>query len=202
MSELGWLLIAFASTVVAANIAVVVVVRALFKRIRRTLALNGASLRIRARLSTGPRREVLKLRVRLKENIDSGQAAIDLAVRTDGLRGELPRLFRRLKSEGATLEAQLRLLESESDVAVLADVLPAARDRVDQVAHLVRRLRSAVASGLGGISDDSLTMLSSDLDREITAVRAGMQELHELNGRGAFFEPGRRQRTTNNFIQE
>jgi hypothetical protein len=146
MSELGWLLIAFASTVVAANIAVVVVVRALFKRIRRTLALNGASLRIRARLSTGPRREVLKLRVRLKENIDSGQAAIDLAVRTDGLRGELPRLFRRLKSEGATLEAQLRLLESESDVAVLADVLPAARDRVDQVAHLVRRLRSAVAS--------------------------------------------------------
>jgi hypothetical protein len=202
MSELGWLLIAFASTVVAANIAVVVVVRALFKRIRRTLALNGASLRIRARLSTGPRREVLKLRVRLKENIDSGQAAIDLAVRTDGLRGELPRLFRRLKSEGATLEAQLRLLESESDVAVLADVLPAARDRVDQVAHLVRRLRSAVASGLGGISDDSLTMLSSDLDREITAVRAGMQELHELNGRGASFEPGRRQRTTNNFIQD
>jgi hypothetical protein len=45
-------------------------------------------------------------------------------------------------------------------------------------------------------------MLSSDLDREITAVRAGMQELHELNGRGAFFEPGRRQRTTNNFIQD
>ncbi|MET1020423.1 MAG: hypothetical protein ABWX62_10590 [Microterricola sp.] len=197
VNELGWLFIAFASTVVATNVALVLVVRSVYKRIRRNLALNGATLRFRAGLSTGPRREVLKLQLRLKETLDSGESAIDLAVINDGPRGELPRLFRRLKSEAVALESQLRLLESENDPAVLAEVLPTARRRVDQVAQLVRHVRLAVLSGLGEISDDSLSTLRSDVDREITAVRAGMQELHELNGRGALYE-SRRQFPTDN----
>ena len=197
VNELGWLFIAFASTVVATNVALVLVVRSVYKRIRRNLARNGATLRFRAGLSTGPRREVLKLQLRLKETLDSGESAIDLAVVNDGPRGELPRLFRRLKSEAVALESQLRLLESENDPAVLAEVLPTARRRVDQVAQLVRHVRLAVLSGLGEISDDSLSTLRSDVDREITAVRAGMQELHELNGRGALYE-SRRQFPTDN----
>lgn len=190
MNELGWLLLAFGSTVLATNIALVVAVRAFYKRIRRNLSLNATGLRVRARLTSGPRRDVVKLRLRLKDTLDSGQAAMDLAVHSDGPHHELLRLFRRLKSEGDRLEVQLRLLESENDVAVLAEALPTARSRVDQVAQLVRRLRSAVGSGLGGFSEDSLTTLRSDVDREVTAVRAGMQELHELNGRGPF-ESGR-----------
>jgi hypothetical protein len=184
-------LIAFASTVVAANVAFVLALRSIYKRIRRNRAINGAALRVRSQLNWGPRREVLKLRVRLKETLDSGQAAIDLAVRGDGPRGELPRLFRRLKGEGDALEAQLRLLESETDPVVLAETLPNARHRVDHVAYIVRRLRSAVGSVLGDTSDDSLATLRSDVDREITAVRAGMQELHELNQRGVLYEPRR-----------
>lgn len=195
MNELGWLLIAFASTVVATNIALVVVVRSFYKRIRRNLTLNATGLRVRARLSSGPRRDVLRLRLRLKETLDSGQAAMDLAGRGHGPRGELPQLFRRLRTEGETLETQLRLLESESDLAVLAEALPTARTRVDQVAQLVRRLRSAVGAGLGEFSDDSLMALRSDIDREVMAVRAGMRELHELAGRDAFTEPGRRPST-------
>jgi hypothetical protein len=191
VDELGWLFLAFASTVVAAWVTLILVVRAFFRRVRRNLALNGAALRFRARLSTGPRREVLKLRLRLQETLDSGQAAVDLAVGNGVPSGELPRLFRRLRSEGSTLESQLRLLESENDPAVLAELLPAARDRVEQVSHLVRHVRSAVGTGLGTVSDDSLNSLRSDVDREVTAVRAGMQELHELNQRGALTEPGR-----------
>ena len=191
VNELGWLLLAFASTVVAAWVTLIVVVRSFYRRVRRNLALNGASLRFRARLSTGPRREVLKLRVRLQETLDSGQAAIDLAVVIGVPSGELPRLFRRLRSEGATLESHLRLLETENDPAVLAELLPAARDRVAQVSHLVRHVRSAVGNGLGTVSDDSLTSLRSEVDREVTAVRAGTQELHELNQRGSFIQPGR-----------
>ncbi len=188
MSELAWVLITLASAIVAGNIAVVVAVRAFYRRVRRNLALNGAPLRMRARLSHGSRREVLKLRVRLNETLESGQAAMDLAVRSEGPRGELPRLFRRLRVESAGLESQLRLLESETDGEVLAEALPTARARVDDVTGLVRRLRSAVASGLGGLSDDSLTALRSDVDREITAVRAGMDELHELNVQGRFYD--------------
>lgn len=188
MSELGWVLITLASAIVAGNIALVLAVRAFYRRVRRNLALNGAPLRMRARLSHGPQREVLKLRVRLNETLDSGQAAMNLAARSDGPRGELPRLFRRLKTESAALESQLRLLESENDGAVLAESLTTARSRVDEVTALVRRLRAAVASGLGNISDDSLIALRSDVDREVTAVRAGMQELHELTVQGRFYE--------------
>lgn len=195
MNELGWLLLAFASVVLGAWVAVFVAVRALYRRIRRNLSITGATVRVRAQLSHGPRREILKLRMRLKESMDSGQAAIDLAVRSDGPRGELPQLFRRLTSEGGRLESQLRLLESENDEAVLAELLPAARHRVDEVTQLVRRLRSVVGSGLGDLSDDGLKSLRSDVDREVTAVRAGMQELHDLNGRDAYTESGRRPST-------
>lgn len=188
MGELAWVLIAFGSTVVAANVAVILALRSIYKRMRRNRAINGAALRVRSQLNWGPRREVLKLRVRLNETLDSGQAAIELAVRSDGPRGELPRLFRRLKSEGDALEAQLRLLESETDPVILADSLPTVRHRVDHVAYIVRRMRSAVGSALGGTSDDSLTTLRSEIDREITAVRAGVQELHELNEQGVLDE--------------
>lgn len=195
MNELAWALIAFASAVVAANVALVLVLRGLYRRIRRNHAINGAALRIRAQVNWGPRREVLKLRLRLKEALVSGQAAIDLTVGSKGPRGELPRLFRRLKSEGDALDTQLRLLESEYDPAALAEILPSARHRVDHVVHIVRRLRQAVASSLGELSDDTLMALRSDIDREITAVRAGMQELHELNGRSVLYET-RRQPST------
>ncbi|MET4637180.1 hypothetical protein [Mycetocola sp. 2940] len=195
MNELGWLLLAFASTVLATNVALVVVVRSFYKRIRRNLALNATGLRVRARLASGARRDVLKLQLRLKDTLDSGQAAMDLAVRSNGPRGELPQLFRRLRSEGEVLESQLRMLESENDLAVLAEALPTARSRVDQVTQLVRQLRSTVGSGLGEFSDESLTALRSDIDREVMAVRAGMQELHELNGRSMSSESGRQPST-------
>lgn len=184
MNELGWLLIALTSTVVATNVALVFLVRALYKRVRRNLALSGTSLRFRARLSSGPKRDVLKLRVRLKETLDSGAAAMDLAARSDGPRGELPQLFGRLTGEGIRLDSQLRLLESENDPAILNEGVIQARQRLDQLAHLVRRLRTVVGAGLGGMSDDSLATLRTDINREIAAVSAGMQELHELNGRG------------------
>ncbi|AWB86553.1 hypothetical protein [Mycetocola zhujimingii] len=195
MSELAWILISLASAIVAANVAVVVAIRAFYRRVRRNLALNGAALRVRSRLSRGRQREVLKLRVQLKETLDSGRAAMDLATRSDGPRGELPRLFRRLELESAGLESQLRLLESENDRVVLDEALATAQARVDDVTGLVRRLRSAVASGLGGISDDSLTALRSDVEREITAVRAGLDELHELNVQGRLYETLEHQQT-------
>jgi hypothetical protein len=163
-------------------VTVAVIVRLLYKRIRRSRALTGAVLRTRAGFSWGPRQRVLKLRVQLKEILDSGQAAVDLALRSDGPRGELPRLYRRVQSEGVALESQLRLMESENDPAALADEMLLASRRVDEMAGLVRQLRSVVATGLGGVTDDTLTALRSDVNREVAALHAGAQELHTLNG--------------------
>jgi hypothetical protein len=181
---------------------VVFILRALVKRIRRNRNLAGAMLRARARFSSGPQRKVLTLRVRLGESLDSGQAAVDLAARGDSQRGELPRLFRRIREEGVALDLQLRLMESETDPAVLAAELPAAGHRVDQVVGLVRRLRAAVASGLAGPTDDTLTSLHSDVDREVAALHAGVQELQRLNRSGERFEPIRPSSTAASIVRD
>ena len=191
MEVLLWIFVTFLIFVVVAISAVVLIARALYRRLRRNRALAGTALRTRAGFSRGPQRKILFLRVRLAETLDSGRAAVDLAASSEGPRGELPRLFRRIQEESIALDLQLRLLESETDSAVLADELPAAGHRVDQVAELVRRLRSAVASGLAGSTDDTLTALHSDVDREVAALHAGVQELHRLNQRDERFEPTR-----------
>ena len=178
MDLLSWVLISLATIIIAAIVAFTVIVRLLYKRVVRSRAL----LRARARLSWGQQHEVLKLRLRLQEALDSGQAAVDLALRSDGPRGELPRLFRRIRSESAALESQLRLLASETDSDVLAEGIPVARRRVEQVATAVRGLRSAVAAGLGDLTDDTLTALRADVEREVAALQAGVQELRTLNG--------------------
>ena len=66
---------------------------------------------------------------------------------------------------------------------MLAAELSAAGHRVEQVAALVGRLRSAVATGLAGVTDDTLTTLHSDVDNEVAALHAGVEELRALNRR-------------------
>jgi hypothetical protein len=182
VSVLAEVLLALAALGLLSVASVAVITRMLLTRVRRSRVVNGAALRARARVTVGPQREVLKQRLRLAETLDSGQAAVDLAARSDSPHGELRRLFRRVVVEGAALQSQLQLLESERDAAVLAEAIPAATRRVDQVVGLVRQVRTAVAAGLGDRSDDNLSALYADADREITALAAGVRELHLLNG--------------------
>jgi len=188
MSGLEWVLAALGIVIaigVASIVTVVLVLRALYRRVRRSRAVGGTVLRTRAALSHGPQRSVLALRVRLAETLTSGQSAIDLLASGHGPRGDLPRLFRRIQEESAALDLQLRLMESETDSAVLGESLPAARHRVEQVTGLVGRMRTTVAAVLAGSTDDVLTTLDGDVDREIAALHAGVQELRRLDGHEA-----------------
>ena len=181
MSTLFWVLLTLALIVLASVTTVVVIVWAVLRRIRRSRVLAGVVLRNRARFRWGPQRRVLALRVQLRDVLESGRAAIDLSVRSNGRRGELPRLFRRIETEGLALDAQLRLMESETDTALLAEQTRAAGLRVEQVADMIHGLRASVASGLDDPSDDTLTTLRSDVDREVVALHAGLVELRNLN---------------------
>jgi hypothetical protein len=170
-----------------AVVAFVLIIRAVVRRVRRSRAVGGAALRARARVARGPQRTVLALRVRLDDVMRSGRAAIQIAAdgsgHGTGPRGELPRLFQRIGDEASVLDLQLRLMESETDPGALADELPAARGRVEQVEVLVRRVRQAVAAGLAGTSDDALSALGGEVDREVAALHAGVEELQRLNRR-------------------
>lgn len=181
MSVLAEVLLALMAIMVVSTVTVVLLARLLYRTVRRSRALNGAVLRARTRVSIGSQHEILRLRLRLRDSLESGQAAIALTARNEGQRGELRRLFRRIQDEGAAVDAQLLLLATERDPAELAAALPAAGRRVEQITHLVRRVRSVVAAGLGGRTDDSLSALGGDVEREIAAVNAGVAELHALN---------------------
>ena len=181
MDVLMSVLLSLALIVTASVTTIVLVARAVYRRIRRSRALNGAVLKGRASLSWGPQRKVLGLQLQLNDALDSGRAAIDLAVRANGRRGELPRIFRRIEAEGVALQAQLRLMETETDAAALADELPAAGLRVEQVSEMIRRLRASVAAGLGDPTGDSLEALRAEVDREVAALHAGVEELRNLN---------------------
>ena len=93
-------------------------------------------------------------------------------------------------------------MESEIDATVLNGDLAAAGHRVEQVEGLVRRLRSAVASGLEGVTDDTLTSLRSDVDREVAALHAGVEELRILNRRDGPFEPSGINRPTTSTVRD
>jgi hypothetical protein len=188
VSELLWFLFGLAVITAASITTWVLILRAVYRRIRRNRTLGGVVLRTRAGLSRGPQRKVLELRVQLNETLDSGKAAVEIASRSGWPRGELPRLFRRIQEVGVVLDSQLRLMESETESAVLTEELPMARQRVDEVTGLVRRIRSAVASGIVGPADDTLAVLRSDVDREVAALRAGLQELHALYERDNLVE--------------
>lgn len=189
MEILAWVFLALLIMVAVSMTTVFLVLRAIVKRARRSPVLGDAVLRTRARFSTGARGRVRRLRVRLHETLASGRAAVELAESGGGPRGELTRLFRRIRDEGEALDRQLHLMESETDAAVLAEDLTGAAARVDQVAGLVRHLRSAVASGLGDLSDDSLVALRSDVDREVAALHTGVEALRTLNRHDALVEP-------------
>ncbi|MEF2978900.1 hypothetical protein [Subtercola sp. YIM 133946] len=184
MTTLAIVLICLAGLVVLVWAGIVLAIVSGVRRARRSRALQSAALRTRATLSVGRQRTVLKLRMRLAESVQSGRAAVDLAAQRDVARGELPRLFGRLEAEARTLDAQLRLMESETDRGVLARELVSAENRVAQVGALVRQVRSAVADALA-VDEESLGSLGADLDREVEALYAGVEELHSLNGGGS-----------------
>jgi hypothetical protein len=181
VSVIAEVLLALAGIMLVSTVAVVVGVRIVLGRLRRSRAVNSSVLRARAHLSAGRQHEVLVLRVRVADLIDSGAAALDIAGRSGTPLGDLRALFERIRADGAALDAHLTLLLSERDTEVLAEAIPVARGRVDQIGVLVSRLRLAVADGIGDPTDDSLALLRAELDREIQALSAGRGELHRLS---------------------
>jgi hypothetical protein len=182
MDILFGVLISLAVIAAISWFAFFLIVRMLYRRIRRSRTVNGAVLKSRAQMSWGPRRKVFALQLRLEEALDSGRAAIDLAVRSNGRRGELPRLFARIEAEGTALRAQLRLMESETDAGALADELAAAGLAVDQISDMIRELRASVADGLSDPTGARLASLHAEVDLEVEALHAGLVELAHLNG--------------------
>jgi hypothetical protein len=125
----------------------------------------------------GPRREVAYLRRELAEAITSTPQAVAMVKANAGVVGDLPALTRRLERVAVMLDAELRLLAGEPDQREVARLLPTARERVDDVTRAARGIRRAASAGLGAQSTADLRALTTDVEREVAAVAAGVQRL-------------------------
>jgi hypothetical protein len=177
----GLLLVVGAGVTVTVG-TVVLTATAVTRRIRRSPALAGATLHLRALTETGPRREVARLRMQLWRAVEGGRISMAQADAGTGLPGETPALFRRLLREAGTVDQHLRVLQGQDDAAALGAALPALRSRVAEICSLVQRLRSAVTAGLAAASDGGMAELAADVDHEVIALQAGRERMRELDG--------------------
>jgi len=152
------------------------------RRLRRSPAVTAASLRMRSLTESGPRREVVRLRLQLLQAVDGGRTAIGAADPRIGLPGDAPALFRRIQNEAKVVDQHLRVLQTEDDRDALRAALPAMRQRVTELVGLVRQLRAAVAAGLEAASDGAMLELQADVAREVSALRAGQDRLRDRDG--------------------
>ena len=152
------------------------------RRIRRSPAVTVASLRMRSLTESGPRREVVRLRLQLLQAVDGGRIAVGAADRQLGLPGDAPALFRRIQNEAKVVDQHLRVLQTEDDRDALRTALPAMQHRVAELVGLVRQLRAAVAAGLEAASDGAMAELRADVAREVSALRAGQDRLRDRDG--------------------
>src|SRR5690348_10730451 len=98
----------------------VLLARSAYRKIRRDPRVSRTVLLMHERTSPpGPRRSLMHLRVRLGDAVASARAAVAIIQAHGSVQGELASLVRRLDRVAAPLDAQLRLMQTETDMRLL-----------------------------------------------------------------------------------
>lgn len=159
----------------------VLLARSAYRKIRRDPRVNRTALLIQEKASPpGPRRSLMHLRVRLGDAVASARAAVAIIQAHGSVQGDLASLVRRIDRVAAPLDAQLRLMQTETDMRLLYELLQPARARVEEIEGIVRHIRSAAYATLGGDMDGTVAQITADVAREVAALQAGMSTLHAL----------------------
>jgi hypothetical protein len=162
---------------VLAAVAAVLLVR----RVVRALGRHRATLTLQAALAPSPsRREVLRLRLRLQDEVTGVRRALRTLAVEGGATGELPRLARGIERSAAALDAQLRLLADEPHPGTVQELLPGVRSRAERLMLAAQHLRRAVFGQLGGWTAVDLDDLTAEVEREVEALASGMEAFRAL----------------------
>lgn len=137
----------------------------------------------------GPRREVLKLRLRLQRALFRARRAVATSAREGRPVGDLAGLLERAERAAAIIDQDLRILGPDDDRATLRERLGVARSRIDEFEQVTSRLAETASLALGGEVDGSLAELRSDADRELVALRAGVDSLDRIGAGDAIRLP-------------
>lgn len=137
----------------------------------------------------GPRREILKLRLRLQRALYRARRAVATSAREGRPVGDLAGLLERAERAAAIIDQDLQILGPDDDRVTVRDRLGVARSRVDEFEQVTSRLAETASLVLGGEVDGSLAELRSDADRELVALRAGVDSLDRIGAGDAIRVP-------------
>ena len=165
-------LMAVLATLAFCSCAVLLVVRAAVRAIRRRLVAlrDAATLRARAH-GIGPAAEVARLRCEMERSLGGARRALAAARALDAPVGDVRSLLGRLELAGRAVDAELRVLEAQPDRARQAAGLAVVRPRAELVTRSAAELVDGLLHGAGH-RDDELTLLHAACAIEAEALRS------------------------------
>jgi len=134
-------------------------------------AVEDHTLRARTLLQPGAAGELAELRLTLRTSLRATEDALRTDASEDPSLRESVALFERLKAHGQELDAELKSLENEPDQAMLAQRLPALRERTRRITRSADSLRWAARDRARHFAEDDLDTLSAQIDIESDALR-------------------------------
>ena len=162
-------------------VVLVLLARAACRRVRRDPRWRRTTLLVQEKTSVpGPRRSLVQLRLRLSDTVASAKQAVAVLEMHGGVRGDMASLARRLERVAAPLDAHLHLMQSETDMRLLYEMLQPARARVEEIEQIVRHIRMAAYAALSGDMEGTVAAITADVEREVAALNAGVDMLHFL----------------------
>ncbi|WP_133259978.1 hypothetical protein [Streptacidiphilus pinicola] len=139
----------------------------------RAVGVKAENVALKARAYTNPGApgRIASVRLRLRGALEGTRQALESAASQDAQVGESLQLLKRLEELGAELDAQLRVLEREPEVARVDAKLPELRARAERITHAAEELRWAVQDRQHRFSEDELNRLSDECTQEADALR-------------------------------
>ncbi|WP_405581426.1 hypothetical protein [Streptomyces sp. NBC_01190] len=170
------LFVFFAVFVSLALMATVRTVRTVKQRFRKGTAqarrvMEDGRLRARRYTVVGPAGELVRLRLELRNSIDSTFQALEADGAEDASLAEAAGLLHRLSDHAFALDTELKMLEQEPDRARIANRLPDLTARAHSITRSADSLRWAAQDRARRFADDELSALTREVDLEAGALR-------------------------------
>lgn len=129
-------------------------------------AVSGGLLKVRAETSFGVKRELAKMRLRLKASLDATARSIDVARSEHRPVGDLPVVLGTLSRAGSSVDAQLALAEREPDAAMQESLAATLRVHVRDIEKAALEIRTTLSqTGTSAYSadvEDASTRLTAE----------------------------------------
>lgn len=125
-------------------------------------------------LPRGPRREIVRMRLAILDNLTQTQRVLSHRAAVEGMPRAASDLLARLEHLGSGLDEQLRLWETEPDHTLVLEALPELHQRVDTIIRHAVTLRGTALRFIDEADRLTRTTAEEDLRDQLAGLEAGL----------------------------